>query len=116
MLQTKKGFNDLSTTIKAFLVLPYSRLHAFVFGVALFLFEAAGCDIVLNRPERTVSQFHLPQVYITCYLKAVPVASTVSSQNRACSFIENRYSHQSVFSFTIRKSMSSHKFEKCLLI
>ncbi|KAM7379302.1 hypothetical protein PAMP_004866 [Pampus punctatissimus] len=31
------------------------------------------------------------QVYITCYLKAVPVASAVSSQNRACSFIENRW-------------------------
>ncbi|XP_044222864.1 zona pellucida sperm-binding protein 3-like [Thunnus albacares] len=31
------------------------------------------------------------QVYITCYLKAVPVASPVNSQNRACSFIENRW-------------------------
>ncbi|CAB1454580.1 unnamed protein product [Pleuronectes platessa] len=31
------------------------------------------------------------QVYIACYVKAVPVTSTVSSQNRACSLIENRW-------------------------
>ncbi|XP_069574474.1 zona pellucida sperm-binding protein 3-like [Brachyistius frenatus] len=31
------------------------------------------------------------QVYITCYVKAVPVTLTVSSQNRACSLIENRW-------------------------
>ncbi|XP_068427464.1 zona pellucida sperm-binding protein 3-like [Clinocottus analis] len=31
------------------------------------------------------------RVYITCYLKAVPVELSVSSQNRACSLIENRW-------------------------
>ncbi|XP_031137066.1 zona pellucida sperm-binding protein 3-like isoform X2 [Sander lucioperca] len=31
------------------------------------------------------------QVYITCYVKAVPAKLTVSSQNRACSMIENRW-------------------------
>ncbi|XP_037642300.1 zona pellucida sperm-binding protein 3-like [Sebastes umbrosus] len=31
------------------------------------------------------------QVYITCYMKAVPVVLSVSSQNRACSLIENRW-------------------------
>ncbi|XP_040026390.2 zona pellucida sperm-binding protein 3 [Gasterosteus aculeatus] len=31
------------------------------------------------------------QIYITCYLKAVPVESSVDSQNRACSIIENRW-------------------------
>ncbi|XP_037315249.2 zona pellucida sperm-binding protein 3-like [Pungitius pungitius] len=31
------------------------------------------------------------QIYITCYLKAVPVGSSVDSQNRACSIIENRW-------------------------
>ena len=38
------------------------------------------------------SHFSLPQVYITCHVKAVPVALTVSSHNRACSLMENRYS------------------------
>ncbi|XP_026229444.1 zona pellucida sperm-binding protein 3-like [Anabas testudineus] len=31
------------------------------------------------------------QVYITCYMKAVPVNLTVSSQNKACSLIEKRW-------------------------
>ncbi|XP_047445652.1 zona pellucida sperm-binding protein 3-like [Mugil cephalus] len=31
------------------------------------------------------------QVYVTCYMKAVPVTSSVSSRNRACSFIQNRW-------------------------
>ncbi|XP_032387414.1 zona pellucida sperm-binding protein 3 isoform X2 [Etheostoma spectabile] len=31
------------------------------------------------------------QVYITCYVKAVPAELTVSSQNRACSLINNRW-------------------------
>ncbi|XP_034411937.1 zona pellucida sperm-binding protein 3-like [Cyclopterus lumpus] len=31
------------------------------------------------------------RVYITCYLKAVPVGLSVSSENRACSLIENRW-------------------------
>lgn len=31
------------------------------------------------------------QVYVTCYVKAVPVTLPVSSQNRACSLIDNRY-------------------------
>ncbi|XP_028283288.1 zona pellucida sperm-binding protein 3-like [Parambassis ranga] len=31
------------------------------------------------------------QVYVTCYVKAVPVTLTISSHNRACSFIENRW-------------------------
>ncbi|XP_073347694.1 zona pellucida sperm-binding protein 3-like [Pagrus major] len=31
------------------------------------------------------------QVYITCYVKAVPAVVTVSSQNRACSLMENRW-------------------------
>ncbi|XP_054452292.1 zona pellucida sperm-binding protein 3-like [Anoplopoma fimbria] len=31
------------------------------------------------------------QVYIACYLKAVPVVSSISSRNRACSLIENRW-------------------------
>ncbi|XP_034559411.1 zona pellucida sperm-binding protein 3-like [Notolabrus celidotus] len=31
------------------------------------------------------------QVYITCHVKAVPVGSAVSSQNRACSLIENSW-------------------------
>uniref|UniRef100_UPI0037E91C27 zona pellucida sperm-binding protein 3-like n=1 Tax=Semicossyphus pulcher TaxID=241346 RepID=UPI0037E91C27 len=31
------------------------------------------------------------QVYITCYVKAVPVGLAVSSKNRACSLIENRW-------------------------
>ncbi|XP_051985342.1 zona pellucida sperm-binding protein 3b [Xyrauchen texanus] len=30
-------------------------------------------------------------VYITCYLKAIPAAYSVNSQNRACSFIDNRW-------------------------
>lgn len=32
-----------------------------------------------------------PKVYITCYVKAVPVMLAVSSQNRACSLTENRW-------------------------
>ncbi|XP_051809637.1 zona pellucida sperm-binding protein 3-like [Acanthochromis polyacanthus] len=31
------------------------------------------------------------EVYITCYVKAVPVKLAVSSQNRACSLIDNRW-------------------------
>ncbi|XP_054623937.1 zona pellucida sperm-binding protein 3-like [Dunckerocampus dactyliophorus] len=31
------------------------------------------------------------QVYITCWLRAVPVTSAISSQNRACSFVGNRW-------------------------
>ncbi|KAG7229305.1 hypothetical protein INR49_012963, partial [Caranx melampygus] len=31
------------------------------------------------------------QVYITCYVRAVPVISAVSTHNRACSLIENRW-------------------------
>ncbi|XP_019727205.1 zona pellucida sperm-binding protein 3-like [Hippocampus comes] len=31
------------------------------------------------------------QVYITCWLRAVPDSLVVSSQNRACSFIDNRW-------------------------
>uniref|UniRef100_A0A8C7YCW1 Zona pellucida sperm-binding protein 3 n=1 Tax=Oryzias sinensis TaxID=183150 RepID=A0A8C7YCW1_9TELE len=31
------------------------------------------------------------QIYITCAVKAVPAVQAVSSQNRACSFIENRW-------------------------
>ncbi|KAM3603653.1 uncharacterized protein V6R79_000166 [Siganus canaliculatus] len=31
------------------------------------------------------------QIYITCYVKAIPVFSPVSSQNRACSLIKNRW-------------------------
>ncbi|KAL7386031.1 hypothetical protein ABVT39_003124 [Epinephelus coioides] len=31
------------------------------------------------------------QVYITCYVKAVPVVLAVNSQNRACSLIDNRW-------------------------
>ncbi|XP_034744091.1 zona pellucida sperm-binding protein 3-like [Etheostoma cragini] len=31
------------------------------------------------------------QVYITCYVKAVPAELTVSAQNRACSLIDNRW-------------------------
>ncbi|XP_042369496.1 zona pellucida sperm-binding protein 3-like [Plectropomus leopardus] len=31
------------------------------------------------------------QVYITCYVKAVPVVLAVNSQYRACSLIESRY-------------------------
>ncbi|CAJ1072194.1 zona pellucida sperm-binding protein 3-like [Xyrichtys novacula] len=34
---------------------------------------------------------HVNQVYITCYLKAVPVGSAVSSRNRACSLIDNSW-------------------------
>ncbi|KAI7809605.1 zona pellucida sperm-binding protein 3b [Triplophysa rosa] len=30
-------------------------------------------------------------IYITCYLKAIPAAYSVSSQNRACSFVDNRW-------------------------
>lgn len=50
------------------------------------------------RPERGARLYFtlklsLTQVYITCYVKAVPVVLTVSSQNRACSLIENRYSN-----------------------
>ncbi|XP_056122641.1 zona pellucida sperm-binding protein 3b [Rhinichthys klamathensis goyatoka] len=30
-------------------------------------------------------------VYITCYLKAIPAAYSVSAQNRACSFIDGRW-------------------------
>lgn len=50
------------------------------------------------RPERGTRLYFslkpsLTQVYITCYVKAVPVVLAVSSQNRACSLIENRYSN-----------------------
>ncbi|XP_057713883.1 zona pellucida sperm-binding protein 3-like isoform X1 [Corythoichthys intestinalis] len=31
------------------------------------------------------------QVYITCWLRAVPAALAVTAQNRACSFIDNRW-------------------------
>uniref|UniRef100_A0A673B4I3 Zona pellucida sperm-binding protein 3 n=1 Tax=Sphaeramia orbicularis TaxID=375764 RepID=A0A673B4I3_9TELE len=31
------------------------------------------------------------QVYITCYMSAVPVVVNITSQKRACSFIENRW-------------------------
>ncbi|XP_044075147.1 zona pellucida sperm-binding protein 3-like isoform X2 [Siniperca chuatsi] len=55
----------------------------------------------LPRVEEHKLRFHLDafrfyqepsnQVYITCYVKAVPVVLAVSSQNRACSVIENRW-------------------------
>lgn len=40
-----------------------------------------------------LSKISLPQVYITCYMKAVRVNLTVSSQNKACSLIEKRYTN-----------------------
>lgn len=50
-------------------------------------------NILQMRPDGGASShFSLPQVYITCHVKAVPVALTVSSHNRACSLMENRYS------------------------
>ncbi|XP_061550392.1 zona pellucida sperm-binding protein 3-like [Phycodurus eques] len=54
----------------------------------------------LSRVEGHMLQFQLEafmfhqqpnsQVYITCWLRAVPDSSWVRSQNRACSFIDNR--------------------------
>lgn len=64
------------------------------------------------RPERGAQLYFtlklsLTQVYITCYVKAVPVVLTVSSQNRACSLIENRYSNDAA----VLESVSSpHTF------
>ena len=49
-------------------------------------------SILHTRPDGGASShFFLPQVYITCHVKAVLVALTVNSQNRACSLMENRY-------------------------
>ncbi|XP_061652564.1 zona pellucida sperm-binding protein 3-like [Phyllopteryx taeniolatus] len=55
----------------------------------------------LSRVEGHMLQFQLEafrfhqqpnsQVYITCWLRAVPDSSWVRSQNRACSFIEKRW-------------------------
>ncbi|XP_024118218.1 zona pellucida sperm-binding protein 3 isoform X1 [Oryzias melastigma] len=55
----------------------------------------------LPRAEEHVLRFQLEafrfyqepsnQIYITCAVKAVPAVQTVNSQNRACSFIENRW-------------------------
>ncbi|XP_062285039.1 zona pellucida sperm-binding protein 3-like [Scomber scombrus] len=52
------------------------------------------------------------QVYITCYLKAVPVASAVSSQNRACSFIGNRWLSVDGNDHVCRSCDNSHRVEE----
>nr|XP_019960496.1 PREDICTED: zona pellucida sperm-binding protein 3-like [Paralichthys olivaceus] len=52
------------------------------------------------------------QVYITCYVKAVPVTSTVSSQNRACSLIENRWRSVEGNDQECRSCDISHRIEE----
>ncbi|KAM9349935.1 uncharacterized protein ABDE67_009653 [Symphorus nematophorus] len=52
------------------------------------------------------------QVYITCYVKAVPVVLTVSSQNRACSFIENRWRSVDGNNQACRSCNPSHRVEE----
>ncbi|XP_035026552.2 zona pellucida sperm-binding protein 3 [Hippoglossus stenolepis] len=52
------------------------------------------------------------QVYITCYVKAVPVTSTVSSQNRACSLIENRWRSVDGNDQECRSCDISHRIEE----
>ncbi|XP_070701667.1 zona pellucida sperm-binding protein 3-like [Pempheris klunzingeri] len=51
------------------------------------------------------------QVYITCYLKAVPVVSAVSSQNRACSLIDNRWRSVDGNDQACRSCDIAHRFE-----
>ncbi|XP_062260345.1 zona pellucida sperm-binding protein 3-like [Platichthys flesus] len=52
------------------------------------------------------------QVYITCYVKAVPVTSTVSAQNRACSLIENRWRSVDGNDQECRSCDISHRIEE----
>ncbi|XP_056246356.1 zona pellucida sperm-binding protein 3-like [Seriola aureovittata] len=52
------------------------------------------------------------QVYITCYMKAVPVTLTVSSQNRACSLIENRWRSVDGNDQACRSCNISHQVEE----
>ncbi|XP_010750991.2 zona pellucida sperm-binding protein 3 [Larimichthys crocea] len=54
------------------------------------------------------------QVYITCYVKAVPVMLTVSSQNRACSLIENRWRSVDGNDQACRSCDVSHQVEEPL--
>ncbi|XP_039998624.1 zona pellucida sperm-binding protein 3b [Xiphias gladius] len=52
------------------------------------------------------------QVYITCYVKAVLITSSVSSQNRACSLIENRWQSVDGNDRTCRSCNISHRVEE----
>ncbi|GAA6228276.1 zona pellucida sperm-binding protein 3-like isoform X1 [Lates japonicus] len=52
------------------------------------------------------------QVYITCYVKAVPVMLTVSSQNRACSLIGNRWRSVDGNDQACRSCDISHRVEE----
>ncbi|XP_045907433.1 zona pellucida sperm-binding protein 3-like isoform X2 [Micropterus dolomieu] len=54
------------------------------------------------------------QVYIACYVKAVPVVLTVSSQNRACSVIENRWRSADGNDQACRSCDISHRVEESL--
>ncbi|KAM9845050.1 zona pellucida sperm-binding protein 3-like, partial [Aulostomus maculatus] len=52
------------------------------------------------------------QVYIMCYLKAVPVTSPVSAQNRACSYIDKRWRSVDGHDQACRSCDKSHRFEE----
>ncbi|XP_029309659.1 zona pellucida sperm-binding protein 3-like [Cottoperca gobio] len=54
------------------------------------------------------------QVYITCYVKAVPAMLTVTSQNRACSKIENRWSSVDGNDQACKSCDLSHRVEEPL--
>ncbi|XP_070775597.1 zona pellucida sperm-binding protein 3-like [Enoplosus armatus] len=54
------------------------------------------------------------QVYITCYVKAVSVGLTASSQNRACSVIENRWRSVDGNDQACRSCDISHRVEEPL--
>ncbi|KAM6920268.1 zona pellucida sperm-binding protein 3-like [Lycodopsis pacificus] len=54
------------------------------------------------------------QVYITCYLKAVPAALSVSSHSRACSLIDNRWSSIDGNDQACRSCDISHRGEEPL--
>ncbi|XP_051261093.1 zona pellucida sperm-binding protein 3-like [Dicentrarchus labrax] len=52
------------------------------------------------------------QVYITCYVKAVPVLLAASSQNRACSLIDNRWRSVDGNDQACRSCDISHRVEE----
>ncbi|XP_076601813.1 zona pellucida sperm-binding protein 3-like [Chaetodon auriga] len=54
------------------------------------------------------------QVYITCYVKAVPVMLAVSAQNRACSLIKNRWRSVDGNDEACRSCGISHRVEEPL--
>ncbi|RXN06747.1 zona pellucida sperm-binding 3-like protein [Labeo rohita] len=56
-----------------------------------FCIQNALQDPLLTGVSSSTNPFRTQKVFITCSLKAIPAAYSVSSQNRACSFIDGRW-------------------------